>query len=82
MKIAVDAMGGDHGPAPAVEGAVQAAQELDIEVVLVGDESQIRDQFVRLGCSDPRLTIRHATQTVGMHESPASVARKKRDSSV
>ena len=82
MKIAVDAMGGDYGPAPAVEGAVQAAQELDIDVVLVGDESQIRDQFVRLGCSDPRLTIRHATQTVGMHESPASVARKKRDSSV
>src|SRR3989442_15786504 len=82
MKIAVDAMGGDHGPAPAVEGAVQAAQELDIEVVLVGAEPQIRDQFVRLGCSDPRLTIRHATQTVGMHESPASVARKKRDSSV
>ncbi len=82
MKIAVDAMGGDYGLAPSVEGAVQAAQELDIEVVLVGDESQIRDQLRRFGCSDPRLTIRHAAQTVGMHESPASVARKKRDSSV
>jgi len=82
MKIAVDAMGGDHGPAPTVEGAVQAANELDIEVVLVGDESQIKDQLRRLGCSDPRLAIRHAAQTVGMHESPAAVARKKRDSSV
>lgn len=82
MKIAVDAMGGDHGPAPTVEGAVQAANELDIEVVLVGEESQIKDQLRRLGCSDPRLAIRHATQTVGMHESPAAVARKKRDSSV
>jgi glycerol-3-phosphate acyltransferase PlsX len=82
MKIAVDAMGGDYGPAPTVEGALQAAQELNIEVVLVGDESQIRDQLLRHGCSDPRLTIRHAAQTVGMHESPSSVARKKRDSSV
>jgi len=82
MKIAVDAMGGDYGPAPTVEGAVQAANELGIEVTLVGDESQIRDQLRRLRCSDPRLTIRHASQTVDMHESPALVARKKRDSSV
>lgn len=75
-------MGGDFGPAPTVEGAVQAANELDIEVVLVGDESQIREHLHRLGCTDPRLTIRHASQTVDMHESPAVVARKKRDSSI
>lgn len=82
MKIAVDAMGGDHGPGPAVEGAVQAASELDLEVVLVGDEPTLREQLGRLNCSDPRVTLRHAPQTVGMHESPASVARKKRDSSI
>lgn len=75
-------MGGDFGPAPNVEGAAQAAKELDVEVILVGDESQIRDQLQRLGCRDPRLTMRHAPQTVGMHESPSTVARKKRDSSV
>lgn len=82
MKVAVDAMGGDYGPAPAVEGAVQAVAELGIDVVLVGDESQLHEQLKRLGCSDPRLTVRHAPQTVGMHESPAQVARKKRDSSI
>lgn len=82
MKIAVDAMGGDFGPAPTVEGAVQAANELDIEVTLVGDEPQIREHLRRLGCTDPRLTVRHASQTVDMHESPAVVARKKRDSSI
>lgn len=75
-------MGGDFGPAPNVEGAAQAVKELDVEVILVGDESQIRDQLQRLGCRDPRLTMRHAPQTVGMHESPSTVARKKRDSSV
>lgn len=82
MKIAVDAMGGDYGPGPTVEGAVQAARELDAEIILVGDESQVTDQLRRLAITDPRLTVRHAPQTVGMHESPAVVARKKRDSSI
>lgn len=82
MKIAVDAMGGDFGPAPTVEGAVQAANELDIEVILVGDEPQIVGHLRRRDCTDPRLTIRHTSQTVDMHESPAVVARKKRDSSI
>lgn len=82
MRIAVDAMGGDHGLAPTVEGAIQAVQELDIEVVLVGDHQEVQNQLTRVGCSDPRLTVCHAPQTVGMHESPASVARKKRDSSI
>jgi glycerol-3-phosphate acyltransferase PlsX len=82
MKIAVDAMGGDHGPGPAVEGAIQAAQELDVGVILVGDEAQLREQLRQVGCTDPRITVRHAPQVVGMHESPAQVARKKRDSSI
>lgn len=37
MKIAVDAMGGDHGPAVVVEGAVDAVRELGASVILVGD---------------------------------------------
>ncbi|MBD0305172.1 MAG: phosphate acyltransferase PlsX [Nitrospiraceae bacterium] len=82
MRIAVDAMGGDYGSGPNVEGAVQAACELDVGVILVGDASQIREQLSRLGASDSRVTVRHATQTVGMHESPAQVARKKKDSSI
>lgn len=82
MKIAVDAMGGDHGPAPNVEGALQAARELGVEVILVGDEPTLREQMTRLGTTEARLTIRHASQVVEMHESPAQIARKKRDSSI
>ncbi len=82
MKIAVDAMGGDHGPAPAVEGAIQAARELDVSVILVGDSAQLQDQLRRHGCNDPHITVHHAPQVVGMHESPAQIARKKRDSSI
>ena len=82
MKIALDAAGGDHGPAPCIEGAVQAAQELDVEVILVGNETTLKQECDRLGCRDSRLSIRHASQVVEMHESPAAVARKKRDSSI
>jgi phosphate acyltransferase len=82
MKIALDAMGSDHGPAPAIEGALQAAQECDVEVLLVGDETTLNAECRRLGCTDSRVSIRHASQVVEMHESPAAVARKKRDSSI
>ena len=82
MRIAIDAMGGDHGVVPVIEGAVQAAKEFDLELVLVGNQDQLRSELDRLKCADPRLTIRHAAQTVGMHESPTQVARKKRNSSI
>jgi len=82
MKIALDAVGGDHGPAPCVEGALQAAKEFDVEVILVGDETTLKQECERQASRDPRLTIRHASQVVEMHESPAAVARKKRDSSI
>ena len=43
MKIAIDAMGGDHGLAPVVDGAIQALKKLDIELVLVGQQDQIQE---------------------------------------
>lgn len=82
IRIAVDAMGGDHGVAPAVEGAWEAVKEFGIEVVLVGDEYLVKKHIAQIGASDPRLTVHHASQTVGMHETPSQIARKKRDSSI
>ncbi len=82
MKIAIDAMGGDHGLAPVVEGAIHAIKELDVELVLVGQEDRIRAELDRAKWTGSRLTVQHASQTVDMHESPAQVARKKRDSSI
>jgi phosphate acyltransferase len=81
-KIALDAVGGDHGPAPCVEGALQAVKECDVEVILVGDEAILKQECERQSGHDPRLSIKHASQVVEMHESPAAVARKKRDSSI
>jgi phosphate acyltransferase len=83
MKIAVDAMGGDHGPAVVVEGAVAAARELGAAVVLVGDTGAIDAEIGRLDArGHPAIEIRHASQVVGMEETPSHALRRKRDSSL
>src|SRR4051812_33541796 len=81
MKIAVDAMGGDHGPAVVVEGAIAAVRELGATVVLVGDKAAIERELVRLD-APAGTEIRHASQVVGMAETPSVALRRKRDSSL
>jgi glycerol-3-phosphate acyltransferase PlsX len=81
--IAVDAMGGDHAPAPEVEGAAAAVREADVRVVLCGDADKLRAELARIGARESdRLTIRHASQVVGMHDHPGRAFRQKRDSSL
>jgi phosphate acyltransferase len=82
MKIAVDAMGGDHGPAVVVEGAVAAVREFGLSVILVGDRTAIETEVRRLGAQSLGLEIRHASEIVGMAESPSLALRRKRDSSL
>jgi phosphate acyltransferase len=80
LKIAVDAMGGDRAPDAVVEGALLAAGDLDIEVVLVGRREAIEP---KLGRRPPAGAIRvvNASETVAMDESP-SAAIRRRDSSL
>ncbi len=81
--IAVDAMGGDHAPAPEVEGAAAAVREADVRVILCGDADKLRAELARIGARESdRLTIRHASQVVGMHDHPGRAFRQKRDSSL
>ncbi len=85
MRIAVDAMGGDFAPREIVCGAVDAMRGLRgvRELVLVGDEPAIRAELCACGGADLEgLAIRHASQVIGMHESPAKAVRSKRDSSI
>src|SRR5690242_15768584 len=82
MKIAVDAMGGDFGPAVVVEGAVAACREFGLPSVLVGDRPAIEREITRLNAQDLPVTVRHATQVVGMAEAPSQALRRKRDSSL
>ncbi len=82
MKIAVDAMGGDYGPAVVVEGAVAAVREFGASVVLVGDKPAIEREVLRLKAQSLGVEICHASQVVGMGESASHALRRKRDSSL
>ena len=84
MKIALDAMGGDFAPANLVEGAMLALREYESlsKLFLVGDQAQLEAQLQRIGCSDPRIDIVHASQVVDMSDAAADSVRRKRDSSI
>lgn len=80
MKIAVDAMGGDHAPREVIKGALEAVREFGQEVVLVGDEERIRKEIP--GSLPELVSIVHAPEVISMHESPAGAVRRKKNSSI
>ncbi len=85
MHIALDAMGGDHGPEQLIAGAIQAVQKEGLQVTLVGDERIIRSSLESLspeGNVLSRLHIVHTTEMVEMGESPVEAIRKKKNASV
>ncbi len=81
MNVAVDAMGGDYSPQVAVQGAVQAALELDIDITLVGDRDAIEKELALHSATD-RVSIHHCSELVYMDESPLRAIRHKKDSSI
>ena len=82
MRIALDVMGGDHGPVALVSGALQAVDELHVEVALLGDADLIEKELQAAGGSNSRIRIVPTSQTISMHESPFEAVRKKRDASI
>jgi glycerol-3-phosphate acyltransferase PlsX len=77
-------MGTDLAPEAEVAGALQALQtfDSDVEIVLVGDESIVRAELARHGEVPERLHVRHASERVGPSDPPATVIRRKPDSSI
>jgi glycerol-3-phosphate acyltransferase PlsX len=82
MKIALDAMGGDFAPEVTVTGAIEAVNEYDVAVVLVGDEGKIISCLGDRRYPADKISILHATQVAGMDEAPSVVLRKKKDASI
>ncbi len=82
--IALDAMGGDHGPRVTIGAAKMALEEIpDVELVLVGAEDQVRAELERQQLvNEKRLHIHHASEVVGMDDLPAVALKKKKDSSM
>ena len=82
VKIAVDAMGGDNSPAAEVAGAVAACRNWGCRVILVGDTGRIQAELEKHQTQGLELEIHHASEVVGMHDSPSDAVRKKKDSSI
>ncbi|HEY3085084.1 MAG TPA: phosphate acyltransferase PlsX [Candidatus Dormibacteraeota bacterium] len=78
MRIAVDAMGGDHAPEEIVKGAAMAAAEYGVDISLVGIPASVQP----LLDSQPRLQLVPCTQVIAMDEHPAHAVRNKPDSSM
>lgn len=80
--IAVDAMGGDHAPQSEVEGALLAAGEHGVRVLLVGQEDVLRAELARHQTDRLPVEVLAASQVIAMGENPVRALRKKRDSSL
>ncbi|TWT45892.1 Phosphate acyltransferase [Phycisphaerae bacterium RAS1] len=84
MRIAVDAMGGDHAPREIVRGALRGLQHLGDadELLLFGQKQPVEAELREAGASDPRVRLVECSQVIGMDESPVEALRQKRDSSI
>lgn len=83
VTIAVDAMGSDHAPQSEVEGAIQAAAELQVNVILVGKEDVVQAELAKYPeAKDLPITVQHAAEVITMEDGAAKAVRGKKDSSI
>ncbi|MEH7177213.1 phosphate acyltransferase PlsX [Neobacillus vireti] len=79
MKLAIDAMGGDHAPKEIVIGAMRAVEAFpDIHITLVGDESKIKEYLVK----EDRINILHTTEVILGTDEPVRAVRRKKTASM
>src|SRR5512141_2007304 len=84
VTIAVDAMGGDHGPSVTIPASLQFLEETpDARVIAVGREDALNTVLAKQRSpARDRLTVRPASEVVEMHEAPSDALRRKKDSSL
>ncbi len=84
MRILIDAMGGDHAPDAIVQGAIDAAKEFGVQIILVGRGADILQSLNRMGLDNlpEGIEISNADDVVDMHDDPANVVRTRKDSSM
>ena len=87
MKILLDVMGGDNAPDANIKGAINAVNKVKAEIVLIGKEEIIRDKIKKFTGKEikeisDRLTIKNATESIEMEETPTVAIKHKKDSSM
>ncbi|PKM89282.1 MAG: phosphate--acyl-ACP acyltransferase [Firmicutes bacterium HGW-Firmicutes-12] len=85
MRIAIDAMGGDHAPDEIIKGSLAALEEnKDLHIILVGKEAIIKPlvPLDLLAGNNARIAIHNCEEVIGMNEHPATAYRRKKDASI
>src|SRR5262245_33846826 len=84
MRIAVDAMGGDHAPHNVVAGAADALRSYGkiTKLFLVGDQTRVEAELKKCGLTDSRLQLVHASEVIEMDDAPMHEVRRKKHSSM
>ncbi|MDL2289171.1 phosphate acyltransferase PlsX [Clostridia bacterium OttesenSCG-928-F22] len=83
MKIVIDAFGGDNAPDVILEGSVAALKQAQgFELILTGDEAVLKQKLSAYEYDASRITIKHAPQVIGMHDSPVKAIKEKTESSL
>ncbi len=81
-RIVVDAMGGDYAPHEVVKGAMEAAREFGVEVILVGQQEMVNKELEQYDIGDISVSLYPATEVIGMNDDPVRAIRRKKDSSI
>lgn len=82
MKIAIDAMGGDHAPKEPVLGALQALAHIKSDIVFIGDETKINAVLEGQSYDKSRISIVHTTEVIENEDKPVKAIKAKKDSSM
>lgn len=82
LPVAVDAMGGDHGPSVQVQGVLEAYKEFGARSILVGPEQELKQIIASLGGQNHGVEVVDAPEVITMEESPAKAVRRKPNSSL
>lgn len=82
IRIAIDAMGGDHAPDEIVKGALQAARQGLASIILVGDKPRLDPLLQGVDLASLGVSVVHASEVIGMDEVPTQALRQKKDASI
>jgi glycerol-3-phosphate acyltransferase PlsX len=83
VRVAVDAMGGDHAPGEIVKGAVEAVGKgANLKVILVGAEEQVKAELAKYSYDVSKIEVKNATEVIETGEPPVMAIKKKKDSSI
>lgn len=82
MKVIIDAMGGDNAPKSNINGAIEAINEYNIEVILVGDQDILLEELSKQNYDKNKIEILHSSEIITNDDDPALSIRRKKDSSL